>query len=138
MIPLGYICASSYYGLFKIKVQSVYALHRNQKTDPPCLVFSGMLLMRLAVAVAYNFLELSHVKKCAFFEVMGPLVKIQFLGEGFNKWIFPSLLIISILMTAFDCFGRLLNCAGLKQFAFNEEYAENKVIEGQAVIERHN
>ena len=29
MIPLSYICAASYYGLFKIKVQSVYALHSN-------------------------------------------------------------------------------------------------------------
>ena len=59
MVPLCYICAASYYGLFKIKVQSVYALHRNQQTDPACLVFSGMLLMRLALSVAYNFLELS-------------------------------------------------------------------------------
>lgn len=69
---------------------------------------------------------------------MGPLVKIQFLGEGFNKWIFPSLFLLTIFLTFFDCIGRLLNCAGLKQFAFNEEYAEEKVIEGKAVIERHN
>ena len=27
IMPLGYICAASYFGLFKIKVQSVYALH---------------------------------------------------------------------------------------------------------------
>lgn len=73
-----------------------------------------MLLMRLSIAVAYNFLELSRVKSCAFFEVMGPLVKISFLGEGFNKWIFPSLLLITIFMTVFDCFGRVLNCIGLK------------------------
>lgn len=26
-IPLSYICASSYFGLFSIKVQSMYALH---------------------------------------------------------------------------------------------------------------
>jgi len=76
IVPLAYICTSSYFGLFKIKVHSFYALHSNQQTDPPCLVFSGMLLMRLAIAVAYNFLELSRVKQCAFFEVMGPLVKI--------------------------------------------------------------
>lgn len=76
IIPLCYICSASYFGLFRIKVSSVYALHRNQQTDPPCLVFSGMLLMRLAIAVAYNFLELSRVKECAFFEVMGPLIKI--------------------------------------------------------------
>ena len=67
IIPLAYICSCSYYGLFRIKVSSIYAIHANQKTDPPCLVFSGMLILRLAVAVAYNFLELSNINQCAFF-----------------------------------------------------------------------
>lgn len=93
--------------------------------------------MRLSISVAYNFLELSRVRKCAFFEVMGPLVKIKFLGESFNKWVFPSLLLITILLTAFDCFGRVLNCIGLKQYAFDENFAEEKVIEGRSVIERY-
>uniref|UniRef100_A0A7S3MI77 Uncharacterized protein n=1 Tax=Favella ehrenbergii TaxID=182087 RepID=A0A7S3MI77_9SPIT len=137
MLPLAYICAASFYGFFKIKVNSFYALHPKQGTDPSCLVYSGMLLMRLSISVAYNFLELSQVKECAFFEVMGPLVKIQFLGEGFNKWIFPSLLLITVFLTAFDCYGRLLNCVGLKQFAFDEHFAEEKVIEGQGAIERY-
>ena len=68
---------------------------------------------------------------------MGPLVKIGFLGEGFNKWIFPSLLFLMIFMTAFDCWGRILNCIGFSQYAFNEEYKEEKVIEGKAVIDRY-
>ena len=76
MLPLAYICAASFYSFFKIKVHQFYALHPKQQTDPPCLVYSGMLLMRLSISVAYNFLELSHIKKCAFFEVMGPLIKI--------------------------------------------------------------
>lgn len=114
IVPLSYIGASSYFGLFRIRIQSVYALHPKHQTDPPCLVFSGMLVMRLAVAIAYNFLELTGVDKCAFFNVMGPLVKIKFLGEGFNKWVFPSLLFLMILMTAFDCCGRMMNCVGLK------------------------
>ena len=108
----------------------MYAIHSKRQTDPPCLVFSGMLLMRVAIAVAYNFLELSRVKKCAFFEVMGPLVKIGFLGEGFNKWIFPSLLFLMIFMTGFNCVGRILNCIGFSQYSFNEEYKEEKVFIG--------
>ena len=68
---------------------------------------------------------------------MGPLVKIKFLGQGFNKWVFPSVLILMILGTACDCMGRLMNCIGLKQFAFDEQYAEEKMIEGKAVIERY-
>lgn len=137
MVPLAYICAASFYGFFKIKINSFYALHPKQKTDPSCLVYSGMLFMRLSISVAYNFLELSKVKNCAFFEVMGPLVKIQFLGEGFNKWVFPSLLLITIFLTLFDCFGRLLNCIGMKQFAFDETFHEEKIIEGEAAIDRY-
>ena len=61
---------------------------------------------------------------------MGPLVKIKFLGEEFNKWIFPSLLLATIFLTALDCYGRLLNCIGLKQYAFDENFTEEKVHEG--------
>jgi hypothetical protein len=32
-----------------------------------------MLLTKLAVSVAYNFLALAGIKNCAFFVVMGPL-----------------------------------------------------------------
>jgi len=41
-----------------------------------------------------------------------------------------------VLLTACNCFTRMLNCVGLKQFTFDEEYAEEKVTEGKAVIER--
>jgi len=73
LIPLGYICASSNYGMFSIKVNSVYEVHGNQTTDPGSLVYSAMLLTKLAVSVAYNFLALTGVDNCAFFVVMGPL-----------------------------------------------------------------
>jgi hypothetical protein len=56
LIPLGYICAASNLGMFSIKVYSVYEVHGNQTTDPGSLVYSAMLLTKLAVSVAYNFL----------------------------------------------------------------------------------
>lgn len=93
-----------------------------------------MLLMRLAVSVAYNFLELSNISNCAFFQVMGPLSNVDFLGSGFNRWVFPTALLLMVLLTIFKIYERVLNCFGLKQYAFDEVYAEEKVVEGQFVI----
>jgi LMBR1-like membrane protein len=73
LIPLIYLVYATNYGLFQLKISNIYALHKNHMTDPPCLLFSGMLLMRMAVPIAYNFLQLTKVKKAAIYEVMGPV-----------------------------------------------------------------
>ena len=104
-------------------------------TDPGSLVYSAMLLTKLAVSVAYNFLALSGVTDCAFFVVMGPLSGISWLGSSFNKFVFPTCLFLMVFMTIFNIYGRILNCLGLKQYQFNAEYAEEKVIEGKYVID---
>ena len=93
-------------------------------TDPVSLAYSGLLLTRLAIAVSYNYLEISDVHGSAFFTVMGPMDNIEFLGENFNKWVFPSLMFLTIFLTVTDCCSRILNCVGLKQYAFDEEYTE--------------
>ena len=41
LIPLGYLCFCTYYGLFHFKVWGLYELHSNKLTDPFSLVFSG-------------------------------------------------------------------------------------------------
>ena len=41
LIPLGYLCFCTYYGLFHFKIWGLYELHSNQHTDPFSLVFSG-------------------------------------------------------------------------------------------------
>jgi hypothetical protein len=48
--------------MLSIKVNSIYAVHGNQTTEPGSLVYSAMLLTKLAVSVAYNFLALSGIK----------------------------------------------------------------------------
>jgi len=39
-IPLGYMLKCAYFGLFKMKVTGIYALHWNKQTDPSSLLFS--------------------------------------------------------------------------------------------------
>lgn len=114
LIPLGYICGASNFGMFSIKLHSVYEVHGNQTTDPGSLVYSAMLLTKLAVSVAYNFLALSGVDNCAFFIVMGPLSNLAWMGSSFNKYVFPTCLFLMVFMTLFNIYGRILNRFGLK------------------------
>lgn len=137
LVPLGYICASANYGMFSFKISSIYALHSHQQTEPSHLLYSSLLLTRLAYAVAYNFLELADIKDCAYFEVMGPLTSVNFLGESFNRWVFPTVLITMILLTVTNCWSRILNCLGFSQYDFDEDWTEMQTIQGKSVIDKY-
>ncbi len=93
--------------------------------------------MRLAVPISYNFLLLTKSEDAAVYRVMGPVRYVKFLGEHFNRWVFPLCLAIMALLTAFNFYGRLLNCIGLKQYAFDNEYTDEKVDEGKYLIEKY-
>lgn len=75
--------------------------------------------MRMAVPIAYNFLQLTKVQNAAIFKVMGAVQYLAFLGEDFNRWVFPICLILMALMTIFNVYGRLMNCLHLRQYGFD-------------------
>ncbi len=118
LLPLLYLVYATNYGLFQLKVSNIYALHRNHHTDPSCLLFSGMLLMRMSVPISYNFLQLTHMEKAAIYQVMGAVKYVSFLGHDYNKWVFPICLLLMVFLTAFRIYDRLLSCLGLKQYSF--------------------
>ena len=41
LIPLGYLCFCTYYGLFNIKLSGLYELHSNKTSDSGSLVFAA-------------------------------------------------------------------------------------------------
>jgi len=106
LIPLTYIVAATNYGLFQLKVSNIYALHKGQHTDPSCLLFSCLFVMRLAVPISYNFLLLTDLKDAAVYRVMGPVRYVKFLGEHFNKWVFPICLVLMAILSAFNIYGK--------------------------------
>lgn len=122
LIPLMYLVYATNYGLFEMKVTNGYALHRNHRTDPSCLLFSSMHIMRLSIPIAYNFLELTKLKSTALFNVMGSIEYVKFLGEDFNKYVFPSCLILMVLMTVFNVYGKIMKCIGMRHYSFGSEY----------------
>ena len=48
MIPLGYLCFCTFYGIFHVKIYGLYALHPSHQTDSFSLNFSATILTRLA------------------------------------------------------------------------------------------
>jgi hypothetical protein len=123
LIPLGYICLSANYGIIYLKFFKLYALHDHGMTEPSNLVYCGQLLTKLAVSVAYNFISLTGLKDCAFFQVLGPLQSIAFLGPDFNRYVFPSCLFIMMFMTIFHVYDWFMNRLGVQKFDFDPNYA---------------
>ena len=109
-----YLVYATNYGLFQLKISNIYGLHRGHHTDPPCLLFSSMLMMRMAVPISYNFLQLTNINRAAIYNVMGSVEYVAFLGEDFNRWVFPICLLLMVFLTGFRIYGRLLTCIGLK------------------------
>jgi LMBR1-like membrane protein len=73
-----------------------------------------MLFMRMSVPICYNFLQLTGMQNAAIYEVMGAVKYVSFLGEGFNKWVFPCCLLAVVFLTAFKIYGKILGCLGLR------------------------
>lgn len=69
-------------------------------------LFTLRQLMRLAIPIGYNFLTLTKVEKAAFYTVMGPVKYVNFMGEEFNKWVFPICLFLMVFLTAFNIYGK--------------------------------
>ena len=60
-ILLGYLTLTTYYGLFNIRISSVYALDPTGITDSFSLLYSARLLTGLAPPLCFNFLKLVNL-----------------------------------------------------------------------------
>lgn len=96
-----------------------------------------MLLMRMSVPISYNFLQLTRMDNAAIYNVMGAVKYVSFLGDQFNKWVFPICLLTMVFLTAFKIYGRILNCVGLKQYSFDQEDRKEQAEDGKFIIEQY-
>lgn len=69
--------------------------------------------------------------------MLSPLSYVSFLGESFSRYAFPTLLSLMILLTLFGLYSRLMSCIGLRLYAFDNEYHEEKVEDGKKIIETY-
>lgn len=94
-------------------------MHDHGLTSPGNMIYSGSLLTNLGVSIAYNFISITGNTKNAFFIVMAELQNIDFLGPGFNRLVFPSLLFLMMLMTMFHVYDWIANSIGFQKFDFD-------------------
>ena len=105
--------------------------------------------MRMAVPISYNFLQLTKVQKAAIYNVMGSVQYLSFLGEDFNRWVFPIGLLLMALLTALKIYGnqnllidafftgRIIGCLGLKQYGFDQNEQKELADDGRYIIEQY-
>ena len=78
--------------------------------------------------LVYNFMDMAAApKNCAFFEVLGPMRSVSFLGEGFSRWVFPIALLLMFFMTLFNIYSRILRCLGLNRYNFDSSSSKEHV-----------
>ncbi len=61
---------------------------------------------------------------------------MAFLGEDFNRWVFPICLIVMVLLTVFKVYGRLMSCLHLKQYGFDQNEQMELANDGRYIIDQ--
>ena len=78
---LMYLALTTYYGLFNIRIASIYNLDPSGHTDSFSLLYSARLLTGLASPLCFNFLKLTNVTSTQFHTIMNPLDAIPVIGD---------------------------------------------------------
>ncbi|KAJ5679010.1 hypothetical protein N7462_007254 [Penicillium macrosclerotiorum] len=110
---LLYMCSAALVGVNDVKVWGNRALvRRNTYGESACWYAS--LVARLTVPIAYNFLTFlpkDFRRATTFYEFLGRLINLTYLGKGFD-YIFPIFILVPIGATLFNLYGRVKNICG--------------------------
>lgn len=129
--PLAYLCACTYFSLFKLGSLGPYHMVSGA-TWSWSLLLNASLLARFAAPLCFNYLHVIRMtggqregRHMVFVGLMG-MEDVPLLGAGFNTW-FPLVLVlyVGILVTGWceDCASKLLTPARLR---FDSERADDE------------
>ena len=65
-VALFYMASTTYFGLFNIRIFSIYSLSSSGHTDSFSLLYSARTLTGLASPLCVNFLKLTNVQNTQF------------------------------------------------------------------------
>lgn len=145
-ITIAYMCACTYYTVFKIKIFNFYCFAPNHQTDANSLLFSGLLLCRLTYALCLNFLAMIHldghvtgnkdnVVETQFTKFMGHLDLLSFVVKGLNVY-YPMIVLLVCICTFFSLGKRCLHFVGIEQFLTQDDFSADYVREGKEIVKR--
>ena len=130
---LLYLAFTTYYGLFNIRILSIYSLDSSGHTDSFSLLYSARTLTGLASPLCFNFLKMTNVKDTQFHHILNPLDAIPILGRSFQTF-FPGVLFVLCLVNYFDIWTKIVRSVGLEELAFSEVYDESRVENGRKLV----
>jgi len=141
---LLYMDACTLYAISDVKVWGNRALVKRQTYGESACWYS-LQVAKLTVPLSYNFITMlrpSVYEQTSFYRFLGQLIDLTPLGKGFSTF-FPCFLLIPVLATAFNLYGKVKNVFG---FGILEDESDENPSgfgtggwrEGRALIEREN
>ena len=151
-LTIAYMCACTYYTVFKIKIFNFYYFAPHHQTDANSLLFSGLLLCRLTYALCLNFLAMIHldghvtgtnehsqgiktVIETQFTKFMGHMDLLSFIAKGLNVY-YPMIVLLVCICTFFSLGKRCLHLIGIEQFLSEDDFSADYVREGKEIVRR--
>ena len=130
---LLYLTFTTYYGLFNIRIFSVYSLDASGHTDSFSLLYAARTLTGLASPLCFNFLKMTNVQKTQFHAVLNPMDAIPVLGQSFQTF-FPGVLFVLCLVNYLDIWTKVVKSVGLEDLAFSDVFDEARVENGRKLL----
>ena len=113
---LLYLFVCTAYPVFKVRVSSLYYCGPHH-TDTNSLVYNATVLLRVSIALAYNFSILLSLPAGALELLIGSIQEIPFFGGSFNQF-FPIFMAVWAFLILVHAIGRLLKCMSVERFQF--------------------
>ena len=124
-----------------VKIWGNRALVRRNTYNESATWYSAQIA-KLTVPLAYNFITLiprDVYRDTQFFKFLGALINLTPLGEYFD-YIFPMFILVPVLATLFNLYGRIKRVLGFEVLSDEEESSSNSGTggwrDGQNLIER--
>lgn len=137
---LLYMCAAALSSMSEVKVWGNRALvRRNTYSESAC--WYACQVAKLTVPLSFNFITFIHpsiYEKTAFYQFLGRLIDVTPLGLGFSSF-FPIFILVSVLATAFNLYGKVKYIAGFGSVDDEDDpagYGSGGWREGRDLIDR--
>nr|OQO20679.1 hypothetical protein B0A51_11039 [Rachicladosporium sp. CCFEE 5018] len=92
-------------------------------TYPESATWYAIQVAKLTVPLSYNFITMlprDLLLRTQFYQFLGKLINLTPLGEGFSK-VFPCFILLPVLATAFNLYGRIGRAVGLEGLGDEDE-----------------
>jgi hypothetical protein len=142
---LSYMCSCAFFSLTEVKIWGNRALVR-RGTYLESATWYALQVAKLTVPLAYNFTTFVDPKiqhASSFYRFLGELIESTQLSSGFSSY-FPILVLLPVLATGFNLYGKVKNVCGFGDLLEDEEdtgdaagiYGTGSWREGRALIDR--